>query len=526
MRDIHSTDRRRILQLAASAAGSLWLPRSAWSQPKLAADPFTLGVASGSPAETSVVLWTRLAQPDGDALGGAPATVRWEIAEDEGFQRIAHKGQSQAHAELAHSVHVEAQGLAPDRWYFYRFMTGEWVSRTGRTRTLPPADAQVAKLRFGYGSCQRWEHGYFSAWRHLREEQPDFVLFFGDYIYEYPGAPNSIRMPRGLWATTLSDYRERHAQYKSDADLQAMHAACPWLVTWDDHELQNDYAGEHPGNSGPGVANHMGRRAAAYQAYYEHMPLRAATLTRAMSGLGDGAELRIHTQYRFGKLARLCLLDTRQYRDRQACTRGGRAGSGSVDPAECESWDDPRRTLLGEAQERWLDARLAQNAPGWTLIGQSTLFGRRDFKAGAGELFSNDGWDGYAQARQRLTRSLQQHAVKNTVMLGGDVHQNWVGHLKADYAREDSEALGTEFCGTSITSRTTSTPERVPGVLAENPHFIFADAYSRGYGVADFTPGRLDVRLRAVDDVTRRDSGVKTLASFAVQAGRHRVEKA
>lgn len=517
-------DRRHLLRVAGAVATTLWLPRSAWSEARLARNPFALGVASGSPDETSVVLWTRLVEADGDALAGGPVTVRWEIAQDDAFSRIVRQGQSQAVPELAHSVHAEVQGLAPGRVYFFRFMTGDWVSRTGRTRTLPPADAQLASLRFGYASCQRWEHGYFSAWRHLREEDPDYVVFLGDYLYEYPGTPTSVRMPGGLWVTTLADYRDRHARYKSDPDLQAMHAACPWLLTWDDHEVQNDYAGDDPGNSGPAIFNHAGRRAAAYQAYYEHMPLRAATLTRAIAGLHEGAELRIHTQHRFGRLARLALLDTRQYRSRQACTAGGRFGGSTVEPAACDSWNDPARTLLGAAQEHWLDARLAEGGSTWTLLGQSTLFGRRDLRAGPGELFSNDGWDGYTPARQRLTGSLRRHAVKNAVMFGGDVHQNWVGHLKADYANAASESLGTEFCGTSITSRTNA--DRVPAVLAENPHFIFADGQWRGYGLAHFTPSRLDVRLRVLDDPARRDAAVRTLASFAVEQGSHRVERA
>jgi len=515
-------DRRRLLQLAAAGAATLWLPRSSWAQPRLPDNPFTLGVASGSPQESSVVLWTRLAprEPLMNAV-----TVRWEIAHDEAFRNIAQQGQAQAAPELAHSVHAEVAGLQPDRWYFYRFMAGGWTSPVGRTRTLPAADAAAGRLRVGYASCQRWEHGYFAAWRHMREEQPDFVMFLGDYIYEYPGDHSGVvRGPQLDWVTTLDGYRHRHAVYKGDTDLQAMHAACPWLLTWDDHEVQNDYAGTQAGRGGPHV-DHAARRAAAYQAYYEHMPLRASVLSRALGGLAAGAGLRIHGQFQFGRLARLLLLDTRQHKDPQACTSGGREGSSAVAPETCGTWQDPRRSMLGEAQEQWLDAQFARPATGWTVLGQSTLFGLRDQKPGPGQVLWNDGWDGYAPARTRLTQALQKHGVADAVLFGGDVHENWVGHVKADYERPASASVGVEFCGTSISSRS-GAPERVPALLAENPHYIYANARSRGYGLAEFTPRELTVRLRGVDDAARRDSGVSTLAGFVVQAGQPRVELA
>ena len=520
------TDRRRLLQLAAAAAGTLWLPRSSWSQPRLAGDPFTLGVASGSPTHDSVVLWTRLVAPGLFAgLGTEPVAVRWEIAHDEQFTRIAQRGQAQAAAELAHSIHVEAGGLEPDRWYFYRFMTGGAVSAIGRTRTFPAPDAPAQKLRLAYASCQRWEHGYFSAWRHMREENLDAVLFLGDYIYEYAAVPNGVRSHAGGSASSLDDYRNRYALYKGETELQAMHAACPWLVTWDDHEVQNDYAGLVPGSGGPAVASFAARRAAAYQAFYEHMPVRAEVLTRAVAGLAAGAEMRLYSQHRFGRLANLMMLDGRQYRDAQACTRDGRPGSSEVDPTTCPARDDPARTMLGGAQERWLDGALAGSGPGWSIIGQQTLFGQRDLRPGAGQRLWNDGWDGYAAARGRLTQSLQRHSVANAVLLGGDVHENWVGHVKADYNRAGSASLGVEFCGTSISSRS-GAGDKTPAQLAENPHFIFADSARKGYGVAEFTPGQLTTTLRVVDDVTRQDTKIETLARFAVQAGRPQVERA
>lgn len=520
------TDRRRLLQAVAAGAMGLALWGCATRQIRFAADPFALGIASGSPAADSVVLWTRLLAPAGaSGLGRASIAVRWEVAHDREFNRIARSGEVLALAELAHSVHAQATGLQGDRWYFYRFIAGGVSSPVGRTRTLPAPDAAVGRLRLAYASCQRWEHGYFSAYRHMREEDLDAVLFLGDYIYEYPNAARAVRVPPGGWVLTLEDYRQRYALHKGDADLQAMHAACPWIVTWDDHEVQNDYAGLQAGDSGPVVADFTARRAAAYQAFYEHMPVRASALTRALAGLSAGAEVRLYSQLRFGRLATLNLLDTRQYRDPQVCTGGGRLGSGFVHPPACPAWNDPARSLLGAQQERWLDQALSVGNDGWSIIAQQTLFGARELASAAGPSFWNDGWDGYGAARSRLTQSLQKQAVANPVLFGGDVHENWVGHVKADYGRPDSATLGVEFCGTSLTSRS-GTNARVPQRLASNPHFVFADAERRGYGVAEFTPGQLTTSLRVVDDVTRRDTTIETLARFAVQAGRPQVERA
>lgn len=525
--------RRRLLQLAGASAATLWLPRSAWSQPRLTSNPFTLGVASGSPASDSVVLWTRLHVPGslGGSPGPDPVLVRWEVAHDDKFTRMVQSGQAMAQPELAHSVHAEVPGLEADRWYFYRFMAGDFVSPVGRTRTFPKPDAVVARLRLGYASCQKWEDGHFTAWRHMQDEHLDAVMFLGDYIYEYPAKNSKVRTPSGGWVLTLEHYRQRYALYKGDADLQAMHAACPWLMTWDDHEVQNDYAGVQAGDSGfsdpSSPADFLARRAAAYQAYYEHMPIRASVLTQAVAGLATGAEMRIYTRLQYGQLASLYLLDARQYKDPHACTKGGKLGSRMLNPAACPQWHEPQRSLLGLQQEQWLNDEFSKNRShdtGWNVLGQQSLFGQRDFKAGPGQTLWNDGWDGYTAARTRLTNSLRKHALPNPVLLGGDVHENWVGHVKADYADAGSASVGVEFCGTSITSRSggnAKTPER----LAENPHFVFADAQRKGYGVAEFTPGQLTTTLRVLDDVTSRDTKIETLARFAVQTGRPVIER-
>ena len=521
-----ASDRRELLRLALASAVTLWLPRSARGQTRFETNPFSLGVASGSPTATSIVLWTRLALPGlfGSRLGDDPVTVRWEMAHDEAFSRPVQSGQAIASAALAHSVHVEVGGLDPDRWYWYRFMAGDAVSQSGRTRTFPAPDAPAARLRLAYASCQRWEHGYYGAYRHMRQEDVDAVVFLGDYIYEYPGALNAARLPDGGWVTTLAGYRQRYALHKSDPDLRAMHAACPWLVTWDDHEVQNDYAGTHEGENGPPVADFSSRRAAAYQAFYEHMPLRASVLVRALAGPPGADELRIHGQARFGRLASLYLLDDRQYRDPQACSRAGRPGSGRVDPADCAVWEDPRRSLLGSAQEAWLDDAFSRARTGWNVVCQQTLFGRRDFRPGAGESLWNDGWDGYPAARLRFTDSLRRHSVSNPVLFGGDVHENWVGHVKADYRDPASASVGVEFCGTSITSRPAGGGRHAEW-LEENPHFVFADARHRGYGIAEFTPRRLSTALRVIDDPASTAPSISTLARFSVSAGRSMIER-
>jgi alkaline phosphatase D len=528
-----SQARRSLLALAAAIVAPLWLPRSARSQSPTA--EFALGVASGSPTHDGVVLWTRLVSPGAvghSNLGRATITVQWEVAHDEGFSRIVQRGHTSAVAELAHSVHVELKGLEPDRWYFYRFIAGGVVSPVGRTRTFPVLGTPAAKLRLAYASCQKWEDGYFSAYTHMRQEDVDMVLFLGDYLYETPGTSTRIRRPNrtpsGGWLLTLDDYRARYALYKTEPELQAMHAACPWLMTWDDHEVQNDYAGLTAGSSGknsPTVDDFTARRTAAYQAYYEHMPLRASVLTQALKGLNGGAEMRLYSQVAFGNLANLTLLDSRQYRDPQACTPEGKLGSGALDPRTCPDWSDPARSLLGMAQEQWLDRQFqAAGASTWNIIGQQTLFGQRDFRPGPDQFFWNDGWDGYAPARQRLTQSLQNHRVPNPVLLGGDLHENWVGHVKADYSKPKSESIGVEFCGTSLTSRSSGSSKSAEW-LAENPHFVFADTERKGYGVVEFTPKRLTTALRVVDQVTERTSQIETLAVFEVQAGRAVVER-
>ena len=518
--------RRQILQGISSSIALISLPSKAWGRQKWGNQPFTMGVASGSPTSDSIVLWTRL-DPlaiEVTGLSQQSVPVTWQLSHDEHFSNIVAQGIVQAMPSLAHSVHAELSGLEPDHHYFYRFIAGSASSPTGRTRTFPDFSSAPKRLRLAYASCQQWGNGYYSAYRHMREENLDVVMFLGDYMYEYPSSrPKDIRPTTGGWATTLAGYRQRYALHKSDVDLQAMHAAAPWFITWDDHEVQNDYAGTLQGNSGRPETDFMARRQAAYQAFYEHMPVRRANFEALINNHSDNA--RVFGSSAFGRLATLYTLDTRQFRDPQACNPNNKTGSNILDPDNCAIWNQPQRTLLGQEQESWLRRQFETSRSQWNIIGQQTLLGPRNFDTQGGTQLWNDGWDGYPQARQRLIDSMIQTKLRNPVVLGGDIHENWVGHILSDYSLPLSKKVGVEFCGTSITSLTSHTQEKVKAMLGVNPHFVFANAEYRGYGVAEFTPSGMSVTLRAVEDATDPQSGVRTLAQFTVESDRPEIKR-
>jgi alkaline phosphatase D len=516
-------------RLAAAGAAASWggvLPVGAWARSRLQGQPFAWGVASGSPQADGMVLWTRIdpqALPAGDRLG--PLALRWELAHDEHFRRPLRSGQATALPELGHCVHVELAGLPSDRWYFYRFTLGDATSPTGRTRSLAAPGAQVQRFRFAFASCQRWEHGYYAAWRHLCAEQPDAIVFLGDYIYEYPSAnlPAAAlaRSHTLRYARSLADYRDRYALHRSDPELQAAHALCPWIVTWDDHEVENDYAGDQGQADTP---DFLLRRAAAYQAFYENMPLRASALVHGLGGLDRPDAVRVNDRLAHGQLLRFHVLDTRQFRDVLACRAPHSSGSGSLAPQDCAELTAPGRSLLGAAQERWLQQGLAQDAsphgPRWSVLAQQTLFSRRNFRAAPHALYSTDSWDGYPAARQRLLDTLVQQPPRNSVFIGGDIHQNYVCRVLADYQRPESATIASEFCGTSISSRSNTTQDKVDAVARRNPHVLLANCEHRGYSVADVTPTTWTTRLRVLDDATRPDAQISTLARFVVEDGR------
>ena len=507
--------RREFLRALAALGAAGAVPACTTTRPRFAADPFALGVASGYPTPSGFVLWTRLV-PDpmrGDGgLDPVVVPVRWEVATDDSMRNIVAAGTAQASPDWAHAVHVEIAGLEPERWYAYRFSAGEAQSAVGRARTAPPASAPSPRLRFAFASCQQYEHGHYGAYRHIVADSPDLVAFLGDYIYESSWGRNHVRKHGAGEPYTLDEYRARYALYKGDPDLQAAHAACPWIATWDDHEVDNDYADDRP-EDGMERERFLLRRAAAYRAYYEHMPLPGRMRP-------DGPGMRIHTQLGWGRLARFFVLDDRQYRSHQACPRAGRAGGSSiVDAAACAAIEDPARTMLGTAQERWLEESLAASGAGWNLIAQQTLMARLDQGSTAGRRVWTDGWDGYPAARRRLLDALAARRVANPVVIGGDVHMFYVSDLKSDFDDPGSPVVASEFVGTSITSQGPA-QKRVDARRARNPHLHFADSRYRGYVRVEVTPERLRADLRALDTVERPDTSCRTLASFAVESGR------
>ena len=364
--NLHRRDLNRTalwLALAACAGPLRAGAQAARQPPRWSTNPFVLGVASGQPRPDSVVLWTRLVPAEADeAMRGpdAACAVTYEIFGDVELRRPLARGDAVTDASRALSVHVVAQGLQPQRDYWYRFTCGNARSPVGHARTAPASDAEVARLRFALASCQHYEQGWFAAHREIAARDLDFILFVGDYIYEGSSAAYDIRKHGTRTPHTLDEYRERHALYKRDADLQAAHAAHPWILTWDDHEVTNDYADDRdPAYTDP--ARFLRRRAAAYQAYFEHMPLALPP---------QGAAMRIHDRFAWGRLAELWTLDARQYRSHHACP-DPRDDAGRM-VAGCAELADPARTMFGAEQERWLGQGLASSTRRWKLLGQST----------------------------------------------------------------------------------------------------------------------------------------------------------
>ncbi|VXC38732.1 alkaline phosphatase [Massilia sp. 9I] len=483
--------------------------------------PFSLGVASGSPLPDSVILWTRVLSDPLKAESTPPLamSVRWEVAQDEAFRNIAAKGSAVATPELAHSVHVDVKGLAPGRWYWYRFMLGDAVSPVGRTRTAPAREDMPARLKLAVASCQHWEFGSYAAHRHIAQASPDLVAFLGDYIYEW--GPYQLRHPQKVVRSdesfTLADYRKRYAQYKSDPDLQAAHLAAPWIVTWDDHEVANDYGGLRDERLARDFAT---RRAAAYQAFYEHMPLRLPKVVR------DGfTSVEMFQRYDWGRLARFHVLDDRQYRSPQACPKSAtRGGSNAVFARACEALRDPRRSMLGAEQEAWLESGLATSRAKWNILAQQTLMAQSSsvpIVTPEDGRFWTDGWDGYPAARRRLLDTIVKHGAHNPLVLAGDVHGFYTTSLRPDFSKPVSKqnaVVATEFVGTSVTS--SSRPQaRTDEHVGRNPHMLYGRSDRRGYMLMEVTPKETLSHFMGLDDVQNAKSAIAELAAFRVADG-------
>lgn len=475
-------------------------------------DPFALGVASGDPSPDGFVLWTRLA-PDPQHGGGMPSQrikVDWEVAGDEGFRTIVARGEALALPELAHSVHVEVQGLLPRRDYFYRFTAGGERSPRGRARTAPAPGDLEGHVVFGVASCQSYQSGYFTALKHLADEELDAVLHLGDYIYESGNWGRSPVRNQGTEVWSLAEYRNRYALFKSDPDLLAAHARHPFVVTWDDHEVENNYASALSWDDVP-PAQFLKRRAAAYQAFYEHLPLRRSSMPR-------GPNLRLYRRLSYGGLAELHVLDTRQYRTDQPC------GDGQA--RRCAEAHDPKATLLGAEQRAWFLEGLARSRARFDLVANQVPFGQIDNEAGPDARYDADKWDGYLAERRTLTEAFGRRGT-GPVFVTGDLHSNAAVDLLADFDDERSAVVGAEFIGTSIS--TAGDGDDLPSwgatILKENPHVRFFNG-QRGYLRCTVTSGRLTTDFRVLEYVKQPGSPVSTRARFVLEHGRPGIQEA
>ncbi|GLW06380.1 alkaline phosphatase [Microtetraspora sp. NBRC 13810] len=509
--------RRSFLVTGIAVGATAGMPAVAHADPvpslgPLRGDPFTLGVASGDPSHDGFVIWTRLAvQPLAeDGLGGMPdrpVTVQWEVSTDERFRRNVRRGTAQARPEWGHSVHVELDDLLSDREYWYRFRTGSHQSPVGRARTAPHPLSYGSGLTMAFVSCAQYEHGYFTSYRRLAEDRPDLVLHLGDYQYEYtrdtytiPGG--NIRHHEGPETETLANYRQRHAQYKADPDLQAAHAAACWSVVWDDHELDNNWADEVPERPDVPQPNFLARRAAAFRAYYENMPLRRTSVPR-------GIDMQLYRRIRWGQLANFHMLDTRQYRDDQGCGDGY---------SSCPEAVDPARSITGAEQEAWLIEGFHRSRARWDVLGQQVFFAQRDNNAGPAKITSQDAWDGYVASRERITRGWVDAGVRNAVVLTGDVHAHWASDLKLDYDDPTSATVGSELVATSISTGgngADSDPATHP-YLTINPHLKFYNN-QRGYVLTRIDKEAITADFKVVPAVTAPGSPVHVKATFVIE---------
>jgi alkaline phosphatase D len=511
-------DRRRFLLGAGSLAALATLSQVPLAEGALAAPrlrggeyPFKLGIASGAPSSDGFVLWTRLVpelfSPDG-GMPGRRVPVGWKVALDEGMRSVVREGTVAAFPELAHSVHVELAGLPPGTEYYYQFRYRSEVSDVGRTRTAPLPGAAGGSLSFAFASCQDWTHGFYSAFRSMAEEDLDLVVHLGDYVYEYgipaDGGARNTPMPDVLrdGPQDLDRWRVQYAVYKSDPDLQRTHARFPWIVTWDDHEYSNDYVGAYDATIGPA-------RAAAYQAWYEHQPVRRRSLPRP-----DGS-LLLYGRSNWGRLAQFDILDTRQYRSAPPC------GWGEA-PACAAGYDPSKGTMLGSTQERWLIEGLEQSPAQWNVVATSVMMARLDHDGPDGDIIWHDAWDGFPASRLAVTDTFTRANVRNPVVVAGDWHSTFVNDILHDFDEPDSPVVATEFVGTSIS---TNGDAEVYGpyygpMIKWNPHIKFFDGDRRGYVRCKVDPFTWTTGLRMVPTVSRADAPASTYASFVVEDGR------
>ena len=537
--------------------------------------PFTLGVASGDPLPNGIVLWTRLALDleDGLRWGLSESAYRlgWEVRDLEATGTpVVRQGTAIAAERNGYAVHVEVTGLRPGRSYGYRFTLGD-EGYEGVTRTAPAPGDMPESLRFAFCSCAEYENAFHYAYRFMASEKPkpQFIVHLGDYIYEQtydeyylrdygrgpkrepqgpPKAPRDgcaqtespdrkrkLKYDRVGKIRTLSQYRRRYAEYKLDEHLQFAHRECPFIVTWDDHEVDNDYAGVRSAVSEED--NFAQRRMHAYRAYFENLPIRLSTLSLR----GNGR--RLYRHFDFGGLMRLNMLDERQYRSAQACPRSKLEGKGRAVAlegsckSEIESLVDGsgrRREMLGGEQEQWLAAQLAGSKATWNVLAQGVMMAHVDVRAdcqfnpiAAKPHVWTDGWSGYIAARQRVIDLLDRHRAMNPVVLGGDVHCHFANKILKDWANQKSEPVAPEFVCTAISSFIRDmAPLKADGGGNENTIVGIHDGH-HGYVVCDVTKDEFQVSMVGVD-ATSDTIGDKPVAvnKYRVRAGHHEPEKA
>lgn len=472
------------------------------------ADPFALGVASGDPDVDGFVIWTRLVGASAEPLRAGAVEIRYEVATDPAFRQIVRVGRGAARPERGHSVHVEIVGLPAGRPYWYRFHALGATSPVGRAATVPRT---ADRLRLAVTSCQHWEQARFGVYRDIVASAPDLVLQLGDYIYEqsYPDLP-TIRSFGAPEPRDLAGYRQRHALYKTDPDLQAAHRACPWVVTWDDHEVLNDYANLSNREGLPPLL-FAPRRAAAYQAYFEHMPIRPS-LWRGR------ATPRLYRSVDWANLASLSVLDTRQYRSAPPCAAPNVARNVRLNA--CAEAAAPSRTIMGREQERWLSDRLTRESRPWSLVAQQVFFAPLWLDGSRQSTFS-DQWDGYVGNRDRVLSNMHYPAVRNPVVLSGDVHSFWVNDLNDS----DGGPVGCEIV-TSALGAASPPPGRFGEVERNNPHVRFHDVDHAGWVRLDIVREALHADLRMIVDRRAAGSELRSLGQFTSLNGERRISRA
>nr|WP_315262077.1 alkaline phosphatase D family protein [uncultured Limnohabitans sp.] len=474
-------------------------------------NPFALGVASGRPRVESVVLWTRLLFSDEDRVVGTEALrVKVEVFADAALKRRVQKAEVVTDDARGHSVHVHVQNLQPSTDYWYRFSQGDALSTVGHTRTAPALNADVRALRIALTSCQHYEQGQFIAHAEIAKQPLDFVLFMGDYIYESSNPQYAIRKHNGDEPKTLPQYRERYEQYKRDPHLQAAHAAHPWVLMWDDHEVVNDYANDLDRNYTESQ-QFLLRRAAAYQAYFEHQPLLLGP------DANNPASMHLYDQLSWGKLADVWTLDCRQYRSAQACRDPVRGGGRMV--MQCDELNDPTRTMLGATQERWLTDSLSQSKRQWKLVAQATQISPTNVPAPVGRSYWNEAWDGYPEARKRLLQTVVDAKLTNVVTLGGDVHCNVAANLRLEPNNPQSPIVASEFVTTSITSR--GLGDKPAALIRDsNADLLHYRSDERGYSLITVTPQEVRCDFRTTKFPAGSEAGLKTQTTYVVKNGK------